>query len=109
LKKTQPDGHVDTEDATFNWVIGTDGAQSLVRKTGGFSYMGETKRDRPLAVGDIIITKGLSQVNLNSSVSLFLLICMVGKIHSYMGWRQSNVCYMVLRTIRIDSTSTEFY
>ncbi|KAJ7119265.1 FAD binding domain-containing protein [Mycena crocata] len=56
IVKTAADGTQSEETATFDWLVGTDGAHSVVRKTLGLSFLGEAKvEDHYAAVGDIYI------------------------------------------------------
>ncbi|KII92612.1 hypothetical protein PLICRDRAFT_37389 [Plicaturopsis crispa FD-325 SS-3] len=49
------DGTESTETVTFDWLIGTDGAKSVVRKQLGIPFLGES-RDESLVIGDIRLT-----------------------------------------------------
>ncbi|KAJ7185771.1 FAD binding domain-containing protein [Mycena filopes] len=53
-------GPVEEEEiATFDWLVGTDGAHSVVRKQLGFSFLGETRTEQQMAVGDIVVEEGV--------------------------------------------------
>ncbi|KAF8205413.1 monooxygenase [Mycena galopus ATCC 62051] len=61
IVKTSPDGTVETEVAKFDWLVGTDGVHSAVRKQLGLSFVGETKEDHHILVGDIDVEEGLER------------------------------------------------
>ncbi|KAF8216422.1 FAD binding domain-containing protein [Mycena galopus ATCC 62051] len=44
-----------TETATFDYVVGTDGARGMVRKSLGLTFLGETSNADRLVVGDVMI------------------------------------------------------
>uniref|UniRef100_A0A0W0FJC3 FAD-binding domain-containing protein n=1 Tax=Moniliophthora roreri TaxID=221103 RepID=A0A0W0FJC3_MONRR len=46
------------EEIRFDWVIGTDGAHSVVRKKLGLTFLGETMDANSLAIGDIEVLQG---------------------------------------------------
>lgn len=55
-------GKEDTpETARFDWMIGADGGHSIVRHQLGLTFLGETREDTHIVVGDIHIKKGLSR------------------------------------------------
>lgn len=58
VKVGEPKGDVVTENATFDWVIGADGARGAVRKQLGLNFLGETRVEK-FIVGDIVV-EGLS-------------------------------------------------
>lgn len=41
--------------AEFSYLIGADGAHSIVRKTLGLPFLGETREEDNIAVGDIML------------------------------------------------------
>ncbi|KAK7030682.1 FAD-binding-3 domain-containing protein [Favolaschia claudopus] len=43
------------ENATFGFLVGTDGARGMVRKTLGLSFLGETSNAQRLVVGDVMV------------------------------------------------------
>ncbi|KAG6916124.1 hypothetical protein DXG01_008355 [Tephrocybe rancida] len=43
------------EDASYDWMIGADGARGVVRKLSGFSFFGETRTIENHVVGDIYV------------------------------------------------------
>ncbi|KAF9463799.1 FAD binding domain-containing protein [Collybia nuda] len=47
------------ETATFDWLVGADGAHSVVRKQLGIPFLGVTREAEILVVGDIQVKKGL--------------------------------------------------
>ncbi|KAJ7068962.1 FAD binding domain-containing protein [Mycena belliarum] len=59
IVKTDVDGTQHVESTTFDWLVGTDGARSVVRKQLGLSFVGETREQENMAVGDMVIEEGL--------------------------------------------------
>ncbi|KAJ6568074.1 FAD binding domain-containing protein [Mycena vulgaris] len=55
IGKTATDGTQSEETAAFAWLVGTDGARSVVRKQLGLSFLGETRTGKNVALGDIIV------------------------------------------------------
>lgn len=53
------DGKEVAETATFDWLVGADGAHSVVRKQLGIPFLGVTREAEQLVVGDIHVKKGL--------------------------------------------------
>jgi 2-polyprenyl-6-methoxyphenol hydroxylase-like FAD-dependent oxidoreductase len=54
------DGKEVIEGSEVAWLVGCDGARSVVRKTLGLSFLGETKDDHEMLIGDIKV-KGESR------------------------------------------------
>ncbi|KAJ7640717.1 FAD binding domain-containing protein [Mycena polygramma] len=61
LARTDADGTEHTEVATFDWLVGADGVHSVVRKQLGLSFLGETKEEAHVLVGDIDVDEGLDR------------------------------------------------
>ncbi|KAJ7485703.1 FAD binding domain-containing protein [Mycena latifolia] len=61
IVKTGPDGKETTETTDFDWLVGTDGVHSYVRKHLGLSFLGETKEEQYVLVGDIVVEEGLDR------------------------------------------------
>ncbi|KAJ7255855.1 FAD binding domain-containing protein, partial [Mycena haematopus] len=61
LVKTGPNETKETEVARFDWLVGTDGVHSVVRKQLGLSFVGETKEEDYVLVGDIDVHEGLDR------------------------------------------------
>ncbi|KAJ7662087.1 FAD binding domain-containing protein [Mycena polygramma] len=59
IVKSDSDGKQLEERTRFDWLIGTDGAHSVVRKQLGFSFLGETPAEPPIALGDIVVEEGV--------------------------------------------------
>ncbi|KAJ6494759.1 FAD binding domain-containing protein [Mycena vitilis] len=55
LIKTDADGQQQEEHTAFDWLVGTDGAHSVVRKQLGLSFLGETRTEQNMALGDIVV------------------------------------------------------
>ncbi|KAK0489305.1 FAD binding domain-containing protein [Armillaria novae-zelandiae] len=53
------DGQHTEETAESQWIIGAEGARSVVRKTLGLTFLGETRKGDNLVVGDIHVKKPL--------------------------------------------------
>ncbi|KAF9463798.1 FAD binding domain-containing protein [Collybia nuda] len=58
------DGKEVTETATFEWLVGADGAHSTVRKQLGIPFRGVTREEQILLIGDIQVKKGLGDRNI---------------------------------------------
>jgi hypothetical protein len=52
-------GEESVEETQVPWLVGTDGAHSIVRKTLGLSFLGETREENELVIGDLQVTAGL--------------------------------------------------
>ncbi|KAF8185933.1 FAD binding domain-containing protein [Mycena galopus ATCC 62051] len=55
IVKSDANGTQVEESTSFNWLIGTDGAHSIVRKQLGLSFLGETRDAEHIALGDIVV------------------------------------------------------
>ncbi|KAJ7120993.1 FAD binding domain-containing protein [Mycena epipterygia] len=55
ITKTNAEGNQAEESTTFDWLVGTDGAHSVVRKQLGLSFLGETPAEQHVALGDIVV------------------------------------------------------
>lgn len=57
-----PGGEEPTEErATFDYLVGADGAHSQTRKQLGLSFLGETRKAQQMIIGDVYIRGSLSQ------------------------------------------------
>jgi 2-polyprenyl-6-methoxyphenol hydroxylase-like FAD-dependent oxidoreductase len=63
------DGKEVVERLSVAWLVGCDGVRSVVHKTLGLSFLGETKDDHEMLIGDIRV-KG--EPRLVSSGTIFL-------------------------------------
>ncbi|KIY46797.1 hypothetical protein FISHEDRAFT_75323 [Fistulina hepatica ATCC 64428] len=61
LAKHNADGSDIRETAVFDYMVGCDGAKSVVRHGAAFTFEGETRVDEALAIGDIYVAEGLSR------------------------------------------------
>jgi 2-polyprenyl-6-methoxyphenol hydroxylase-like FAD-dependent oxidoreductase len=52
-------GEESLEETQVPWLVGTDGARSIVRKTLALSFLGETREADEMVVGDIKVRAGL--------------------------------------------------
>ncbi|KAF9479547.1 monooxygenase [Pholiota conissans] len=52
------DGKEEVEHVNVPWLIGTDGAHSIIRKALGFDFLGETRVEHEVVIGDIRTTSG---------------------------------------------------
>ena len=52
-------GEESLEETQVPWMVGTDGAHSIVRKTLALSFLGETREEDEMIVGDIKVKAGL--------------------------------------------------
>ncbi|KAJ7662140.1 FAD binding domain-containing protein [Mycena polygramma] len=57
IVKTDANGTQAEENTRFDWLVGTDGARSVVRKQLGLSFLGETRAEH-MALGDIVVEEG---------------------------------------------------
>lgn len=62
-------GH-SVEDASYEWVIGADGARGVVRKQVGMTFIGETT-ELAFVIGDITTKDPLPDVSILFNVDLF--------------------------------------
>ncbi|KAG6866550.1 hypothetical protein C0991_002035 [Blastosporella zonata] len=69
LRSVHGEGAETTETVRYDWVIGADGGRSTVRKQSSFTFLGETKLEERLVVGDIHLT-GISEKASCSSISV---------------------------------------
>ena len=53
------DGEESLEEIDVPWLVGTDGARSIVRKTLALPFLGETRQADEMIVGDIKVRAGL--------------------------------------------------
>ncbi|KAJ7282897.1 hypothetical protein C8J57DRAFT_1296894, partial [Mycena rebaudengoi] len=68
ITKTGDDEKQSQESTKFDWLVGTDGAHSIVRKQLGLGFLGETTEDH-IALGDIVVEQGIDP---NSKVFMFV-------------------------------------
>ncbi|KAF7356663.1 FAD-binding-3 domain-containing protein [Mycena venus] len=54
ISRPHGDDHV-TETITFDYVVGTDGARGMIRKSLGLTFLGETSNADRLVVGDVMV------------------------------------------------------
>ena len=52
-------GEESLEETQVPWMVGTDGARSIVRKTLALPFLGETRQAAEMIVGDIKVKAGL--------------------------------------------------
>lgn len=62
IVKRNANGQETIEKADFAWLIGADGAHSIVRKTLGVSFLGETREEQGAVIGDLRIVSPRSKV-----------------------------------------------
>ncbi|KAJ7452718.1 FAD binding domain-containing protein [Mycena galericulata] len=63
IVKTDAKGKQLEEHTKFDWLVGTDGARSIVRKQLGLSFLGETRTEQSIALGDIVVEEGVEPTN----------------------------------------------
>lgn len=68
IVKRDSTGKETIEKEDFAWLIGADGARSVVRKTLGVSFLGETKDDEEAVLADLRINSPQSEVRSDSSL-----------------------------------------
>ncbi|KAJ7769132.1 FAD binding domain-containing protein [Mycena maculata] len=61
IVKTDSAGVESTEITKVDWLVGTDGVHSVVRKQLGLTFLGETKEEQHVLVGDIVVEEGLDR------------------------------------------------
>ncbi|KAK7062167.1 FAD-binding-3 domain-containing protein [Favolaschia claudopus] len=59
IVKTDAEGKQSEESTRFDWLVGTDGAHSVVRKQLGLSFLGESRKEEYLCLGDIAVEEGM--------------------------------------------------
>ncbi|KAJ6511436.1 monooxygenase [Mycena vitilis] len=76
IVKTDSDEKQLEERTRFDWLIGTDGAHSIVRKQLGFSFLGDTPAEPPIALGDVVVEEGvqLGQWHMWSAPPKFIVL-----------------------------------
>lgn len=57
------DGKEVIEEAKVPWMIGVDGAHSVVRKTLGLEFLGETRHAEEIIVGDLKVKGAIREVS----------------------------------------------
>lgn len=72
------------ETASFDWMVGTDGARGVVRKMLKLSFLGETRTIENLVVGDLLV-HGLSREV--GFISTYELVCWTAT-----GWCSIGIC-----------------
>ncbi|KAJ7776893.1 monooxygenase [Mycena maculata] len=86
--KTGADGTESEETATFEWLVGTDGARSVVRHQLGLSFLGETNKETAMTLGDLPVEgldPGLWHMwNVGSKLILLRPNDKSGKVFSFM-------------------------
>ena len=55
------DGEESVEETQVPWLVGTDGAHSIIRKTLALSFLGETREADEFVIGDVKVTAGLGR------------------------------------------------
>jgi 2-polyprenyl-6-methoxyphenol hydroxylase-like FAD-dependent oxidoreductase len=58
VSRPHPESHEHehlTESATYDFVVGADGARGVVRKSLGLTFLGETSNADNLVVGDVMV------------------------------------------------------
>ncbi len=66
------DGQQTEESVESQWLIGAEGAHSVVRKTLGLTFLGETRKGDDLVVGDIHVKKPLLDRTVCCGFAFFL-------------------------------------
>ena len=92
IKVGKPKSDVIVQHATFDWVIGADGACSAVRKQLGLAFLGETREENCI-VGDILV-EGLSpKVSRKQASAWSCLLILPSTVQAYVGrYRKHSVC-----------------
>jgi 2-polyprenyl-6-methoxyphenol hydroxylase-like FAD-dependent oxidoreductase len=66
------DGQEVVEHANVPWLVGTDGAHSIIRKTLNFDFLGETREEHEMVIGDFRIASEPREVGLQL-LTLYLI------------------------------------
>jgi 2-polyprenyl-6-methoxyphenol hydroxylase-like FAD-dependent oxidoreductase len=61
VRRSHASGEESLEETKVPWLVGTDGARSIVRKTLALSFLGETREADEMIVGDIKVKAGLDR------------------------------------------------
>jgi len=89
VKHTEGSDAVVVEKTEFSFLVGSDGAHSVVRRTLGLDFLGETHESAVTVIGDIKLTSGQREVRdilfcLTSYANLLILqfweVWMVNKV-----------------------------
>lgn len=74
------DGAEEMETADFMYIVGADGAHSVVRKGAGLAFVGETRAEH-MVIGDIHISRGIkNNVSVSSSFPRFQALFLLGPL-----------------------------
>lgn len=65
------------EKSEVSWLIGADGARSTVRKALGLSFLGETREDHEMLIGDIRLKSEPREVFFFLVLSLNLILTLL--------------------------------
>ncbi|KAJ7695074.1 FAD binding domain-containing protein [Mycena rosella] len=110
IVKTAEDGTQNEETATFDWLVGTDGAHSVVRKQLGLSFLGETRTESIMALGDINIEEGLDpnhMWNVGPKMIMLRPHGVTSTMFSFLFKGRSE--YLMNKTLTGDEFAEEFY
>ena len=61
VRRAHASGEESLEETQVPWLVGADGARSIVRKTLALSFLGETREADEMIVGDIKVKAGLDR------------------------------------------------
>ena len=62
IKHSEGSDAVAVEKTEFSFILGSDGAHSVVRRTLGLDFLGETEESTNMVIGDIKLTSGQREV-----------------------------------------------
>ena len=62
VKRSEGSDAVVVEKTEFSFLVGSDGAHSVVRRTLGLDFLGETEESTNMVIGDIKVTSGEREV-----------------------------------------------
>jgi FAD binding domain len=93
-------GEESMEETQVPWLVGTDGAHSIVRKTLGLSFLGETREDNEMVIGDIKVKAGLDDRKVwgcylnDLTFELTLFYVVLGEMGFIRRVRRKLLCYV---------------
>ena len=96
-------GEESLEETQVPWLVGADGAHSIVRKTLALPFLGETREADEMVVGDIKVKSGLEDhkagiiiiyiISLNLILSFYVVYGEMGHILEHV--RCKGLCYIL--------------
>lgn len=85
------DGQEVVEHANVPWLVGTDGAHSIIRKTLKFEFLGETREEHEMVIGDFRIASEPREVGYQL-LTLYLIVLNINVSFGSVGDNQKHRC-----------------